>query len=450
MLSEISYHSALNRRNNMADFLPESCRIEKDQLLFNNVPVTSLTKKYGTPLYLLSENTIIDNCKKYVNAIKDNYNGYGMPLFASKALSCIGLYKIIKDQNLGIDVVSGGELYTAIKAGFDTDKIYFHGNNKTDEELLLAINNNVGHIVVDNIFELDKLNKLAGTNNKKINISFRIKPGVDAHTHAFVRTGFIDSKFGVALENDEAFELIKYTLTLKNIDLKGLHFHIGSQIFEYEPFCLASEKVLDLMLRVRKELGFTLRELNIGGGIGIRYTEDDNPYEINEYFAKICNAIKYHCSKNDFPLPFLVCEPGRSIVANAGITAYTIGSIKDIKDIRTYISVDGGMTDNPRYILYQSKYSMTIANKASQAKDKKVTVAGKCCESGDLIQENIFIQSPEVNDILVVFDTGAYNYSMSSNYNRIPRPPIVILKDEEDRLLVRRETYEDIIKNDII
>ncbi len=418
-------------------------------LCVDGVKVTDIVDEYGTPCYIMSENTIRENCRKYKNAIEKYYGGKGLPLFASKAFSCMEIYRIVASEGFGTDVVSGGELYTALKAGFDPKKIYFHGNAKTEKELLMAIESEVGHIVVDNIDELMLLDRLAGEKGKIASISFRIKPGVEAHTHDFVKTGQIDSKFGVALENGEAFEIIRTASELKNVKVVGAHCHIGSQIFDEDPFLLAAKVMLEFMAKVKKEIGVEIKELNLGGGFGIRYVEGQNPKDYDEYMRRVSETVKSESEALGLEVPFIVVEPGRSIVGAAGITAYKVMSVKTIENIRTYVAIDGGMTDNPRYALYRSEYEACIANKADEPKDFEATIAGRCCESGDLIGENMMIQKPEAGDVLVVFATGAYNYSMASNYNRVPRPPVVMITDGKPRVIVKRETYEDIIRNDI-
>ena len=313
----------------------------------------------------------------------------------------------------------------------------------------MAVENNVGRIVVDNRYELQLLNEIAGQAGKTAAIQFRIKPGVDAHTHEFIRTGQIDSKFGVALENGEAAELIEYALSLPNVNLTGLHCHIGSQIFDFAPFLEAATVMMGFIAELREKYGCEIKELNLGGGYGIRYTPDNHPVEYNEYLKNIALAIRDIAAQKGIPLPFILMEPGRSIVGEAGITLYRIGGVKDIKNVRKYISVDGGMTDNPRYIMYQAEYDALIANRANAPKVEKVTIAGKCCESGDLLAKDILMPKCEAGDILAVLSTGAYNYSMASNYNRIPRPPIVMVKEGRDRLVVKRESYDDLINNDL-
>ncbi|MBE6688534.1 MAG: diaminopimelate decarboxylase [Ruminococcaceae bacterium] len=423
---------------------------EKNHLTIGNHDAVELAKEFGTPLYVLDENLMRKNCREYKEAIDTYYNGNGLVLFASKALCTMYTAKVVQSEGLGADVVSGGELYTYHKAEFPMDKVFFHGNNKTPEEIELALNYGVGHIVVDNIFELELINDIAAKRGIVQKILFRIKPGVDAHTHDFVKTGQIDSKFGVALENGEAFEIHKHAVTLKNVMVDGIHCHIGSQIFDTEPFDRAAEVMMDFITLLHDKLSLKINILNLGGGFGIKYVSGDDPLPHGEYIKNAALAVKRIAKEKGLPLPYLVFEPGRSIVASAGVTLYTVGCVKDIKDVRTYVSVDGGMADNPRYILYGAKYTALLANKAGDKPTSPVTIAGKCCESGDLIQENVMMPKVNVGDTLAVLATGAYNYSMASNYNRIPRPPIVALNGNEKKIIVKRETYEDIIKNDVL
>jgi diaminopimelate decarboxylase len=408
-----------------------------------------LSMKYGTPLYVMDEGLIRENCRNYTDALAKHYKGKGLVLYASKAFCTIAMCNLVKDEGMGLDVVSGGELYTAIKAGFPMDKIYFHGNNKTYEEIELAINNNVGRIVVDNVEELETINSIALIFDKTINISFRIKPGIEAHTHDFTKTGQIDSKFGVALENGEAYEIIKMASKMSNVSVKGIHCHIGSQIFELAPFQTAAEVMIDLMVKVKKELNIEITELNLGGGFGIKYIDEDTPLECEDYIKAVVESVKGECAKNNYNLPVLLFEPGRSIVGSAGITLYTVGAVKDIKNVRKYVSVDGGMTDNPRYALYNAKYDAVLASRPCDEKTETFTIAGKCCESGDLLIKDIKLPKIKAGDLLAVLATGAYNYSMSSNYNRTPRPPVLFVSNGSSRIVVKRETYDDIVRNDL-
>lgn len=422
---------------------------EKGHLTIGGCDTLELAKEFGTPLYVMDEATIRNTCKSYVNSIKTHYDGKGLPMYASKALSCKALVQLADSENMGLDVVSGGEIYTAMKANFPPEKIQFHGNNKTEAELRMALDYNIGKIIVDNLYELELLNKIANEKNKVVKISMRIKPGIDAHTHNFIMTGQIDSKFGFALETGEAMAAVKESLKLSNVDLTELHCHIGSQIFDIDPFVKAAEVMMDFIGQIKRETGHLVTELNLGGGYGIKYTENDNPVPYDNYMAAVSKAVKAKAAENDVPVPFIYMEPGRSVVGEAGITLYTVGGRKEIPNVRTYVSVDGGMTDNIRYALYESEYTVVNAGKADQEPNEKVTVAGKCCESGDLIQKDAPVADVQVGDTLAVLSTGAYNYSMASNYNRNPRPAIVMVKDGKARLIVKRESYDDLVANDL-
>ncbi len=422
----------------------------KNHLVIGKSDTVELAKEYGTPLYVIDEDLVRKNCRTYKQAIDKYYDGKGLVLYASKALSCMYMYKTVESEGLGVDVVSGGELYTAYKAGFPVSKIYFHGNNKTPSELKMAVELGVSHIVVDNYTELETLNLIAKDMGKIQKIMIRIKPGVDAHTHDFIRTGQIDSKFGVALENGEAMDMVQKVMEYENVVLDGIHCHVGSQIFDIEPFCSAAEIMIDFMGKLKRELGIELNQLNLGGGFGIKYVESDDPIEYDEYIKSVSEVVRRKSQEQGIRVPFILMEPGRSIVASAGITLYTVGNVKDIKNVRKYISVDGGMGDNPRYILYGAEYTAVAANHAGDDFDDVATVAGKCCESGDLIIENGKLQKINEGDILAVLATGAYNYSMASNYNRIPRPALVAVSEGRSKIVIKRETYDDIIKNDVL
>lgn len=418
-------------------------------LCIGGADTVALAKTYGTPLYVMDENMIRENCRGYESVIAQEYGGNGLICYASKALSCKELYRIVHSEGLGADVISGGELYTALKAGMPAEKIVMHGNSKTNAELQMAVSHGVGRIVCDNLPELERLDKIAGESGKIANIMLRIKPGIDAHTHDFVKTGCIDSKFGFALETGEAMAAVKAASLCPNLHLLGLHCHIGSQILETEPFAEAARVMLKFMDKIREEIGLTLTELNLGGGPGIRYTEADDPKPFGEIIRSILGAVKESCENLDYPKPFILFEPGRSIVGGAGLTLYTVMAKKTIPNIRTYVLINGGMCDNPRYALYHSRYQALIANKANQLRSENVTIGGQCCESGDLIGEDMPMQPSECGDILAVLATGAYNYSMASNYNRNPRAEMVMVKDGEARTIIKRETYEDIIRNDL-
>lgn len=437
------------RKEDLPMFVSKNLTVnEKGNLAVGGVDTVNLAKKYQTPLYVMDEDLIREHCRSFKKSIDNYYGGAGLVCYASKAFCCKAMCRIADEEGIGLDVVSEGELYTALSVNFPMEKICFHGNNKTDEELKLAVDNNVGRIIVDNVFELKRLNNIAEKCGKKVNIMFRIKPGIDAHTHDFVKTGQIDSKFGFALETGEAFEAVKLALTYNNINYVGVHCHIGSQIFDIDPFVHTAEVMLNFIAKVKNELSFEIKELNLGGGFGIKYVPSDNPVEYDKYMEKVSVKIKEVCKSLNINLPFILIEPGRSVVAPAGITLYTVGGIKEIPNIRTYVSVDGGMCDNPRYALYKSKYDVVVANKAGKEKTSVVTIAGKCCESGDLIGEGMDIQQVEEGDIIAVLATGAYNYSMSSNYNRLRKPAVVMISKGTDRVIVKRETLEDIIRND--
>ncbi len=431
-------------------FVSENLTVnEKNHLVIGKNDTVELAKEFGTPLYVMDEDLIRKNCRVYKNAMDKYYGGKGLVLYANKAFCSLYTCRLVKEEGLGMDVVSGGEIYTAVKAGFPMEKVCFHGNNKTKDELELAVDSNIGHIIVDNVYELEMLNEVAKERGKVQKIMFRIKPGIDAHTHSFVQTGQIDSKFGVALENGEAFEIIEKASKMSNVKVTGVHCHIGSQIFDIEPFCKAAEVMMNFIGDLKDKLGLEIDELNLGGGYGIMYTENDDPIEYDKYIEHVSEVVKSAAEKRGVKLPFIFMEPGRSIVASAGITLYTVGGRKDIKDVRTYISVDGGMCDNPRYILYESEYEAVVANNANAERCEKVTIAGKCCESGDILLKDAMMPKIKVGDTLAVLATGAYNYSMSSNYNRIARPAVVAVSDGSAKVVVKRETYEDLIRNDI-
>ncbi len=431
-------------------FVSDSLDINQNgNLTIGGADTVEIAEKYGTPVIIYSENGIRNNCRAFVDSVEEYYGGNGRVLYASKAFSCLEMCRIVNEEKMGLDVVSGGEIYTALKAGFPAERMYFHGNNKSRQELKYALDSGVGRIIVDNPDELRTLSEIAKETGKTANIYMRIKPGIDAHTHSFIMTGQIDSKFGFALETGEAMECVKLCTETENVNLVGMHCHIGSQIFDIDPFVHAAEVMMKFLADIKAETGIVISELDLGGGFGIKYVESDKPVGFNAYMKPVSEAVKAAAEKYDMPVPFILIEPGRSIAGSEAVTLYTVGSVKKIPDVRTYVSVDGGMTDNPRYILYQSDYTLMCANKAADERNTVVTVAGKCCESGDIIQENTLIQSVEKGDILAVLSTGAYNYSMASNYNRIPRPQVLMVKDGKVRTVIKRETYEDIVKNDI-
>ena len=422
---------------------------ENGHLTVGRLDAVELAERFGTPAYILDENVIRENCRTYLRAASQYFGDDALPLYASKALCFTEIYRIAAEEGMGVDCVSGGELYTAKKAGFPPNKIYFHGNNKTDRDIKDAMDMGVGTFVVDNCDELEALSAEAVSRGMTQRILLRITPGIDPHTHRAVITGNVDSKFGSAIVTGQAMEIVKKAIAAEGIDLAGLHCHIGSQIFEIEPFAEAADIMARFIAEIKDTCGYEIRELNLGGGLGVRYTEDDREVDYAASVKRLSETVKDICGKRGIKLPRVILEPGRSLVAAAGATLYTVGSVKEITGFKNYISVDGGMPDNPRYALYQSRYTAVIANKADSPRDFKATIAGRCCESGDLIGEDMDIQKPRRGDILAVLVTGAYNYSMASNYNRLPRPPVIMVKDGKARLAVRRETYEDIVRNDI-
>jgi diaminopimelate decarboxylase len=422
---------------------------EEGHLTIGGMDAVALAREFGTPAYILDENVIRANCREYLSAARREFGEDALPLYASKALCFTGIYRLAAEEGMGVDCVSGGELYTAAKAGFPAERIYFHGNNKTDRDIAQAMDMGVGRFVVDNTEELCALADEAEKRGIVQGILLRITPGIDPHTHKAVVTGNVDSKFGSAIVTGQAMEIVKLALSKKSLDLVGLHCHIGSQIFDLEPFSDAADIMVRFIADIKRECAYEIRELNLGGGFGVRYTEDDREISYSGAIADIAKIVRTFCEKNGIIMPRVILEPGRSLVAAAGATLYTVGSVKEIPSFRNYVSVDGGMPDNPRYALYQSQYTALIANKASEPRDYRATIAGRCCESGDLLGENMLLQKAERGDILAVLVTGAYNYSMASNYNRIPRPPVIMVRDGKARVAVRRETYEDIVRNDL-
>ncbi|MBE6715949.1 MAG: diaminopimelate decarboxylase [Ruminococcaceae bacterium] len=419
-------------------------------LTFAGLDCVELAAKYGTPLYVMDENRIRHNCRVYMNAMKKYFGENSACLYASKACSFKRLYEIIKEEGFGTDVVSSGEVYTALKADFDLGNAFFHSNNKTDEDIAFAIDSGIGYFVCDNIEEVYSISAIAGEKGVKQKVLLRLTPGIDPHTYEAVNTGKVDSKFGSAIETGQAFEITKTTLGLPNIDLRGFHCHIGSQIFDSEIYIRGSEIMLEFIAHVRQNLGYTAEILDLGGGYGVRYIEA-NPYiDIDSNIKGLADFIKRTVAQLAIPMPRICLEPGRSIVADAGLTLYTAGTVKRIPGYKNYVSIDGGMADNPRYALYGSYYTVMSALRPEAQCDMHCTLAGRCCESGDLIQENIFLPSDiKRGEIIAVLTTGAYNYSMSSNYNRLGKPAVVMIADGKDYVAVKRETLDDIIRNDV-
>ena len=418
---------------------------ENGNLYFANKDTVELSNKYGTPLYLADEDKIREKCRIYSTASKQYLPEGSFALYAGKALCIKYLYKIMNEEGMGIDVVSSGEIYTAFVAGFPMERAFFHGNNKTAEDVEFAIEKGVGYFICDNVEELKLIDATAKKHGIKQNVILRLSPGIDPHTHAKISTGQVDSKFGVAIETGDAAEFTKLALSFENVSLCGFHCHVGSQIFDTAPFTDAAKIMLQFISWAKTELNYTTKFLNIGGGMGVRYTENDPEIDYAANIKMIGDVVKSECDRLGIKTPAILQEPGRSIVADAGLTLYTVGSIKEIPQVRNYVSIDGGMTDNPRYALYEAPYTVINAGKASEKADYTCTVAGRCCESGDIIQENVKIAKPVAGDTLAILTTGAYNYSMSSNYNCIPKPPIVMLSGGKEIVAVRRQTFDDML-----
>lgn len=434
----------------MKTILTDNTYVSGGVLHFGGKSVIELAEKYGTPLYVMDENKIRSNCTEYKSAL-DEYFGCGAAaLFAGKAASFKRIYEIVGEEGLGLDVVSTGEIKTALYAGFPMEKAYFQGNNKTDFDIDFAMDGKVGYFVCDNLEEVDAIDACAAKRGIRQKILLRLTPGIDPHTYDEVATGKVDSKFGTAIETGQAEEITAYTLNKKNISLSGFHCHVGSMVFDSDVFIRSAKIMLEFIASVKKKYGFEAGILDLGGGYGVRYTESQPKFSIKENIRILSEFIKSECGRLGIGIPSLRLEPGRSIVADAGITLYTVGTVKRITGYKNYVSVDGGMTDNPRYALYKSQYTVVAAGKADACAAFKADLVGRCCESGDIIQpEVMFPEDIRRGDIVAVLTTGAYNYSMASNYNRIPRPAVVMVNGKDDYIAVRRESLDDLISNDI-
>ena len=427
--------------------LPLTAEINNSgRLMIGGCDTADLVKEFGTPLYVLDEKDIRETCRAYRSLFKSKYPNSDV-VYASKALSATGLLKIISEEGLGVDVSSGGELYTALRAGFTPKKIYFHGNNKSRQEIEEGLSASVGRFVVDNFDELKILDELTIKTGKMTHVLIRVNPGVEAHTHEAVKTGQTDSKFGIA--KSRVLEAVSLVSAMRNVKFAGLHAHIGSQIFDTKGFLAEIDVLIDIAKQVHEKLKIEVEELNIGGGIGIAYVKGDSPLKLEEFAEAVTRRIKEKIAGYKLPQPKLVIEPGRSIVGRAGVTLYTIGHIKDISGVRKYVIIDGGMSDNIRPMLYGAKYEFVSADNMKAKRIEKYTVAGRFCESGDVMAKDVELPRLEKGGLLAVLCTGAYNYSMASSYNRVPRPAMVLVNDGGARLIVRRETYEDLTRNDI-
>ena len=428
------------------ELMPLTAKVnDKDSLEIGGCDLQELVQKYGSPLYILDEFTLRTACQQYRDSFKTYYSGESQVIYASKAWSCLAVCRVIDSEDIGFDVVSGGELHTTLEAGVDRDKIYFHGNNKSVAELEFAVE--VGcTVMVDNWLELKTLAQLATEKSEKpVPIMIRLTPGIECHTHEYIRTGHLDSKFG--FDPNQLEEVFTYLSQQSSITCIGLHAHIGSQIFERQPHKDLGGVLVDWMKKAQG-YGLPVTTLNVGGGLGIKYIESDDPPSISEWVKAVSTSIKKACTEAGLPLPKLIAEPGRSLIGSACVTAYSVGSRKEIPDFNTYVAVDGGMSDNPRPITYQSVYRAVVANRMSSPMSEEVTVAGKHCESGDVVIKEAQLPKTEPGDILVVLDTGAYNYSMASNYNRIGRPAAVLVYQKEANLIIERETYHNLIERD--
>ncbi|NHN28777.1 diaminopimelate decarboxylase [Paenibacillus agricola] len=422
---------------------------DQGHLQIGGCDTTELVQRYGTPLYVMDEQLIRQRCREYVGAFRESGLKFQVA-YASKAFCVMAMCRIVEEEGMSLDVVSDGELYTALQAGFPPSRIHFHGNNKTPYEIGMAIDAGIGCFVVDNLVELHMLSAIASEKRQKVRILFRITPGVEAHTHEYISTGQTDSKFGLDLDNGSAYLAIQAAVKLPFIELLGVHSHIGSQIFEVEGFQMAVDKVIGFAAKVRDELNFVFSVINLGGGFGIRYIEGDTPLPVGNYVKAIAESITANFSRYDYPTPEIWIEPGRSIVGDSGTTLYTVGTYKNIPNVRKYVAVDGGMTDNPRPALYQSRYEAMLANRGSETNEELVSIAGKCCESGDMLIWDVMLPEVHTGDVLAVSCTGAYNYAMASNYNRIRRPAVIFVKDGEADVVVERESFKDITGNDRI
>jgi len=421
---------------------------DNGHLTIGGVDTVELAKEYGTPLFVYDLQLIRERARGFI----ETFQQLGVKAevaYASKAFSCIAIYQLAQEENLSLDVVSGGELFTAIQSGFPTERIHFHGNNKSYSELEYAFDSKIGCIVVDNFYEIELLKEISEAKQQPMRVLLRVTPGVEAHTHDFITTGQADSKFGFDLNNGQADEAFLQVKDHQYLELLGLHCHIGSQIFETDGFSLAAEKLMQKISVWKEQFDFQCTVLNLGGGFGIRYTEEDKPLEPQEYVKEMIETVQTFASKLNLDLPEIWIEPGRSLVGDAGTSLYTVGSHKTVPNIREYIAVDGGMSDNIRPALYDAKYEAVVANKANEEKSYTYTVAGKLCESGDKLIVDALLQPTEPGDILAIFCTGAYGYSMASNYNRIPRPAVVFVENGQHQLAINRESYENIIQNDL-
>ena len=423
---------------------------EKGHLTFAGRDTVELAQKYGTPLYLMDEDRIRERCRTYREALREAFGEGANALYAGKAACFKDIYRVMREEGMGIDVVSSGEIYTAHAAGFPMERAYFHGSNKTDFDVSYAMDCGVGYFVADNKEELDAVQAEAQKRGASQKVLLRITPGIDPHTYEAISTGKVDSKFGSAIETGQAEEMVGYALALSNVTLCGFHCHVGSQVFDSDVYLRASAIMLQFVADMKAKYNYETVILDLGGGYGVRYLESDPVIDIAANIKEVAAAVLAQCKALSINVPAIRMEPGRSIVADAGMTLYTVGSVKRIPGYKNYVSVDGGMTDNPRFALYRAPYTVAIANRMNEKQSFRASLVGRCCESGDIIQEDVaFPETVGRGDVAAVLTTGAYNYAMSSNYNRIPRPPVVMLAGGEDKVAVKRETFADLCKNDL-
>ncbi len=415
-------------------------------MMFHGCDVSAMAEKYGTPLYLVSEDAIRERFAEIKESLTEKYENT-RAAYASKAFQTLEMMRIVKSEGMSLDVVSGGEIYAAMKAGVDPAVMVFHGNSKTDREMIEGLEAGVGVFVVDNESELERLNEYAVEKGKIQSILLRVTPGVDSHTHSYISTGQLDSKFGFSPEKTD--QVIAKAGSMPGIDMKGIHFHVGSQLMENDSHIMGLEIILDLLRELKTKYGWTARELNCGGGFGVHYAGDPERVKLADFIDPMMERITAFYEEQGDPRPLVTIEPGRWVVAEAGITVYEVGSVKENAAGRVYAGIDGGFPDNPRTELYDAAYEVEAVEKNGEPHDVKTTVAGKCCESGDIIAYDVMLPALERGDHIAIFATGAYNYTMSSNYNKLGRPPVVMIRNGEDRLTVKRETYEDMIRNEL-
>ena len=420
------------------------------RLLFAGQDVVTLAQQYGTPLYLMDENRLRANCRAYRQAFFRHFGGNSRPLYASK-VNCFKLiYEIMQEEQMGIDVVSSGEIYTARQAGYDLSQAYFHGNNKTDDDIRYAMDCGVGFFVADSTEEVLALETEAARRGITQKILLRLSPGIDPHTYEAIATGKVDSKFGSAIETGQAELITRLALSQPHLQLEGFHCHVGSQVIEEDVFERCAVIMLEFIATMREKLGYLARQLDLGGGYGVRYLDTDPALDIPCRIGDVADVVHETCRRLSIPEPEIHMEPGRSIAADAGMTLYTVGTVKRIPGYKNYVSVDGGMSDNPRYALYRAPYTCLLADRVQEQPCMACSVVGRCCESGDIIQEHVFLPADvRRGDTLAVCTTGAYNYSMASNYNRLPRPAIVMLREGTNYLAVRRESFADLCRNEL-